>query len=196
MRPALRALVILLLAAATTVAVAWAGEVRSGRLKAFEKLSQEASARQAAEREADNRVNPWGRGGVSYIGHPYYGTTRGWPLSALTNEWTAPIANSPPADRPWSFSWERGWEVPNPFYAGGLPSHNRTTTVALQLRPLWPGFAANTLVFAVGWWVLLGGGFFRAALRRRRGLCPRCGYDRAGLAEVAGCPECGEQPKQ
>jgi rubrerythrin len=30
--------------------------------------------------------------------------------------------------------------------------------------------------------------------RMRRDLCPRCGYDRRGLAADAKCPECGSVP--
>jgi hypothetical protein len=31
----------------------------------------------------------------------------------------------------------------------------------------------------------------KVAIRRRRGRCTTCGYDRHGLAEGAPCPECG-----
>ena len=31
----------------------------------------------------------------------------------------------------------------------------------------------------------------RVAIRRRRGRCSSCGYDRRGLAEGVTCPECG-----
>lgn len=58
-------------------------------------------------------------------------------------------------------------------------------------RPLWKGLAADAAVFAtlpltgvLAW--RQGRGF----ARRRRGGCPRCGYDLSGQAS-AGCPECG-----
>jgi hypothetical protein len=66
---------------------------------------------------------------------------------------------------------------------------------ALPWRPIWIGLAANVGAHGLAWWVLLGGPVtaritVRAAHRRRRGLCPRCGYDLAGQREP-GCPECG-----
>jgi hypothetical protein len=64
---------------------------------------------------------------------------------------------------------------------------------ALPLRPLWPGFAVNGVV-----WGAFAGlvRWLRTrtprALRRRRGQCERCGYDLRGLpAATTPCPECG-----
>ena len=63
---------------------------------------------------------------------------------------------------------------------------------ALPLRPIWLNLAANGVLFALLWGVLL---FLPPALRRRRrlsrGLCPACGYSREGLAPGVQCPECG-----
>ena len=59
----------------------------------------------------------------------------------------------------------------------------------IPLRPIWPGFAINTLFYAAILW-----GLFAAplALRRRRrikrGLCPKCAYP-IGASDV--CTECG-----
>jgi hypothetical protein len=59
-----------------------------------------------------------------------------------------------------------------------------------RILPL--GFALNTLFYAA---VLLGTvegvAFARRRVRRGKGRCPSCGYDRAGLAEGSACPECG-----
>jgi len=56
------------------------------------------------------------------------------------------------------------------------------------------GFALNTLL-AVG--VLLGAtegiAFARRRVRRAKGRCAACGYDRGGLANDAACPECGRK---
>ena len=59
----------------------------------------------------------------------------------------------------------------------------------LPLRPLWPGFAINTVFYAGVLWLLFAAPF---ALRRRRrikrGLCPKCAYP-VGASDV--CTECG-----
>ncbi len=64
----------------------------------------------------------------------------------------------------------------------------------LPLRPIWPGFALNTLFYAVILWLLIAGRFaLRRSLRVKRGQCFACGYD-LGHAEHAACPECGASP--
>ena len=65
----------------------------------------------------------------------------------------------------------------------------------LPLRPIWPGFAVNTLFYATILWLLIPGPFvLRRLIRRKRGRCPKCGYDLRGQppeAGAGGCPECG-----
>ena len=59
-----------------------------------------------------------------------------------------------------------------------------------KLRPIWPGFAENTLFYAT-LLVLIPVSFaLRRLIRRRRGLCATCGYD-LRHAEHEACPECG-----
>jgi hypothetical protein len=60
----------------------------------------------------------------------------------------------------------------------------------LPLRPIAVGFAANTLLYGCAAYMLLLVPTLRTHLRRRRNLCPSCGYSREGLGEGA-CPECG-----
>jgi hypothetical protein len=60
----------------------------------------------------------------------------------------------------------------------------------MPLRPLWPGFAINTIFYAA---ILLAlffaPGSVRRMIRRRRGLCPACAYP-VGTSPV--CTECGK----
>ncbi len=62
--------------------------------------------------------------------------------------------------------------------------------VVLPLRPIWPGFATNTIFYAAILWLLTLGPFTaRRMIRRKQGRCIKCGYD---LRETSGgCPECG-----
>lgn len=66
----------------------------------------------------------------------------------------------------------------------------------LPIMPLWPGFALNTIFYAVIAWGLWQVAWaLRRRRRRRLGLCIKCGYDLKGLAAGAAaatlCPECG-----
>lgn len=61
----------------------------------------------------------------------------------------------------------------------------------LPLWPIWRGFAVDSGVFAVAWGVAIPMALFgRGVVRRRRGRCAACGYDRRGEFAVP-CPECG-----
>jgi hypothetical protein len=66
---------------------------------------------------------------------------------------------------------------------------NRESTV--PLRPIWTGLLLNVALFAmlisIG---RLGLRRIRRTVRRRKGDCVRCGYDRR-LASSDHCPECG-----
>jgi len=54
--------------------------------------------------------------------------------------------------------------------------------------PLWL-FELVLLVLLIRPWR-----FTRARRRMRKGLCPKCGYDRRGIGEQRECPECGAPP--
>ncbi len=89
------------------------------------------------------------------------------------------------------------WAAPRPpiATAPAFPiEYAVTDRFALPLLPLWPGFLLNTLFYTLllfGAWRLPG--VLRRAVRRRRGRCIRCGYDRDGLDPGTACPECGTQ---
>ena len=55
---------------------------------------------------------------------------------------------------------------------------------------MWPGFAINTVFYAAILWLPFAPFQLRRYLRRKRGLCIKCGYDLRGDF-AAGCPECG-----
>jgi hypothetical protein len=101
-----------------------------------------------------------------------------------------------------------GWQVPS-LTSSDLGSSNTISgivcpwritdadyeaPVLLPTRPLPQGFAINTIFYAgVLWLLFMIPGGVRRAVRRKRGLCSRCGYDlRASPNGV--CPECG--PKE
>jgi hypothetical protein len=68
---------------------------------------------------------------------------------------------------------------------GGLEEHH----VLLPLRPIWPGFAINTVFYAAILWALFAMSFVVRRRRRvRRGLCAGCAYP-VGTSDV--CTECG-----
>lgn len=68
----------------------------------------------------------------------------------------------------------------------------RSRTLDVPYLPIWRGVILNSVFFGACWWGLFASiGGARRALRRRRGRCVRCGYDRTGLPQGAVCPECG-----
>lgn len=74
----------------------------------------------------------------------------------------------------------------------GMPHPAGDQLVAITFMPAWPGLLVDTLIYAALWWtVLVTPGAIRRRLRRRRGQCPACGYDRQRLDAGALCPECG-----
>ena len=81
------------------------------------------------------------------------------------------------------------------WYRSGktLQSSGLITTVTpswLPLLPVWPGFAINTLFYAVVLWLVINGPLaLRRAIRRQRGLCPACAYP---MGESRVCSECGK----
>ena len=71
------------------------------------------------------------------------------------------------------------------------PLRDSPLTGTAPLLPIWPGFLADSFLFALIWSPLVLIAPLRRALRRRRGLCAWCSYDRRGLQPGALCPECG-----
>ncbi len=63
----------------------------------------------------------------------------------------------------------------------------------IPYRPIWLGFALNTLFYAAILWIPFAPFALRHVLRRRRGACLQCGYDLRGTSGSV-CPECGQRP--
>ncbi len=111
----------------------------------------------------------------------------GWPFKAFESEQRIP---SVAEDRmhaegqPWAFSWRTGLGLgsnASMFLSG--------TLLWFPVRPLWPGWIANTALFAgMIWACSRTPRLFRTIYRRRRGLCTVCGY---AVAALDRCPECG-----
>jgi hypothetical protein len=57
------------------------------------------------------------------------------------------------------------------------------------LKPLWPGFAINTIFYAaIVWFLFFAPGAIRRRVRRKRGQCAACAYP-VGASDS--CTECG-----
>ncbi len=85
--------------------------------------------------------------------------------------------------------WKLGTDASPDFMRSKVPTDRRSRVFAF--RPIWPGFAINTIFYAAILWMLTLGPFIvRRVIRRKRGRCIKCGYDLRG-AEHTVCPECG-----
>ena len=113
----------------------------------------------------------------------------GWPMPSLSGErWhfghpieTAVLAGEP-AGRTDDALFHATFPVIRMRASG-------STERPIPLLPIWPGFAANTLSYAVILWLLIPGPFvLRRYLRMRHGLCPGCAYP---MGDAPVCTECG-----
>jgi hypothetical protein len=121
----------------------------------------------------------------------------GWPALALACHYEAswsPMKFNPSTGGTRAASDEGGVrdgiEVRGPTISR---SAGDRASIALPLRPIWPGFAINTVFYAAILWGLFVLLFtvplaLRRRLRSRRGLCSKCGYP-VGTSER--CSECG-----
>ncbi len=106
---------------------------------------------------------------------------RGWPRLSLWCVWARNSFPLRPA--------EGGLQLPERWVTEHDRQWLRITT--LPYRPIWTGFAINTIFYAAILWILSLGPFTaRRMIRRKRGHCINCGYD-LSHAEHDACPECG-----
>ena len=116
----------------------------------------------------------------------------GWPLRCVVREghFTEFFGGDPRIKGPRRSPLNHGWDIREV-----LPWFPRKAGRLLPLRPIWPGFAIDTIFYAVLLWcVTLGPFAARRFIRDKRGLCIKCGYDLRG-AEHEACPECGAQTR-
>jgi len=103
---------------------------------------------------------------------------RGWPFLCLYSETRIPPTVVPTSNR-------NVIRIQHSFEKGSLPN-----------RLIWPGFLANTAIFAAAWMMLLiAPRLAKRHLRRRRGACAACGYDLRFTPHSVNCPECGAESK-
>jgi hypothetical protein len=119
----------------------------------------------------------------------YSGRAAGWPMLAMRS-----IATCEHPNQGLVLSWTVRFRPPAPPNIARSPQLDPFNGT-LPLRPIPLGFAANTALFSVAWWVLLlGHRDIRRVIRRRRNLCEHCAYPRESLAPETPCPECGSMP--
>jgi hypothetical protein len=130
-------------------------------------------------------VLPWGMNRpVPYMADTFDGTNGEIVAGAFMAGW------------PWRCTWCE-WEVSSETELGTdvwrvrVPGRPYKDSLPLPRRIVWTGLVLDTAFYAMALCVMVvGPGRVRRAFRRRRGRCPRCGYDlKHDLA--AGCPECG-----
>ncbi|MCH8343390.1 MAG: hypothetical protein IH983_05340 [Planctomycetes bacterium] len=119
----------------------------------------------------------------------------GWPSGSLQWEtWLDfTISRNPQVTTSYRFKgqpartwWRSGIPVSDQRFGFGSRSWK-----GLPIRPVYFGFAINTLFYAGILWLVIAGRFaLRRHIRRKRGLCVACGYD-LRHADHAACPECG-----
>ncbi len=88
--------------------------------------------------------------------------------------------------RPWPTEL-LGWEVRphDPHFRWSLDWASRSSVWLISV-PLWMPLALSVIVTAAAWRLDT-----LARRRARMNLCPKCNYDRTGLAAGVVCPECG-----
>lgn len=112
---------------------------------------------------------------------------RGWPALSM---WSEVRRKSYIRDQGWvNQPVQGGIDTLLPPWKLGTGQMARSVPRVLPLRPIWPGFAVNTISYAAALWFLVRGPFvLRRYVRVKRHLCPECGYP-VGVSAM--CTECG-----
>ena len=170
---------------------AWSYRVRDGRFGAVQVEATRVGVTYRPREEAWAMISArleelprWSRARqappLTPLRPSFFEQARGWPRVSLRCSFSGTVGIG-------GFTVEDGIRVrshPDPHSA-------RFQSVALPLRPIWPGFTLNTLTYGAALYLLFFGGVaLRRQIRRKRGRCIKCGYDLRGDLG-AGCPECG-----
>jgi len=126
---------------------------------------------------------------LSRMRQGYYSYAFGWPCYSMQG------IVGPPHEKKDSFPDNSMLVIAtDPFeISRGYPAATTNSDLhrLIPLRPIFPGFIINTLVYAAVWFgIFFGVGFVKRVLRRKRGRCVKCSYDLRGEFD-RGCPECG-----
>lgn len=146
----------------------------------------------------DEIVPPWARHELfdCWLDPTQSPPPEGGARAILATGWPAPSMwasfDQQPSPNYWWFKSRNGIVIaPAPAF----PDH--FTLLAprervLPLRIVWPGFILSAMFWSACWTVvLLLPLWIRRTLRKRRGRCLACGYDRRGHGTAERCPECG-----
>jgi hypothetical protein len=144
-----------------------------------------------------DEIAAWMQGGLSAFNRPHVVAVPDWSRASAPPDETGFEQRAVWEDaRGWpmlclvSYSLDFGGraETPCAIDLGGTQGPMGLPRV-LPLRPILISFAANTLGYAmVLWAIVLGPSATRRIIRRRRHLCPACGYP---VGESKLCTECG-----
>lgn len=111
----------------------------------------------------------------------------GWPFHALSCQSEVRLIQNADVDAPeaWGTKIHGAVQIVRPSGAGLLAGK-------APLLPVWRGLALDVLLYAALWFGLVWSVCtIGCAIRRRRGCCPKCGYDlRGNIEHNGGCPEC------
>ncbi|MCA9291856.1 MAG: ankyrin repeat domain-containing protein, partial [Phycisphaerales bacterium] len=198
-------LLLLVLGALTSIAVAWAGlhadfngveptmGTREGRRAAVwtsPLLTTVWSGDDFRSRASSCEVPRWSRG-IDETGSAT-DVGAGWPLRCMrATMWGSQYVWCADVD-----GLMAGCDVP--FVDDLLVGSSWLPAVLLPTAPVWPGLIADTVFYACAWSIpMLALYGFRCLVRRRRGTamrCTQCGHSRLTLADDAICLECAAAP--
>src|SRR5262245_11512691 len=186
-RRLLKVALLLFAGAIVNVAVAWHASLRSGRdIKLMSSLVAYGNALLTEGNPCQYTATGftlesiWTElGPVHDTLGPWETPTRvltGWPLRSME----CSIVGSGGESHPIQHGLQTRWQI----------NSNILVQRALPLCPLWPGFAINTVFYALVLWLLFAAPFQLRRWRRiKHGLCPACAYP-IGTSEK--CTECGK----